>query len=149
MSLGIAEYIAIGASGGCLTEVIDRYSSNPSHTPCIEVGGCENRVKRRGTEEPDPHRKDREEARSLPNVHKKDDELVHKATRASAPIFRPTAERKHLLEALLAWRAQKLREILLVHDYSLEAIITQKEAERIAKNRGITHANDFDKAGVN
>ncbi|QRV77009.1 DEAD/DEAH box helicase [Ceratobasidium sp. AG-Ba] len=123
MSLGMAEYIAVGASGGCLTE-------------------------RQGTEEPDPHRKDREEARGPPTTDKKEDELTHKATRPSAPVFRPTAERKRFLEAILAWRAQKLQDILLVHDYSLEAIMTQKEAERIAKTGGITHTSDFDKPDV-
>ncbi|QRW07697.1 DEAD/DEAH box helicase [Ceratobasidium sp. AG-Ba] len=148
MSLGMAEYIAVGASGGCLTKVIDQYFSNPSHTPCIEVGACGNCLKRQGTEEPDPHCKDCEEARGPPTTDKKEDELTHKATRPSAPVFRPTAEQKRFLEAILAWRAQKLQDILLVHDYSLEAIMTQKEAERIAKTRGITHTSDFDKPDV-
>ncbi|KAG9074186.1 hypothetical protein FRC06_010872, partial [Ceratobasidium sp. 370] len=60
MSPGMAEYIATGISGACLTNVIDRYSSNPAHTPCVEVGGCENCAKRRAD---DPRHKDRQDSR--------------------------------------------------------------------------------------
>ncbi|KAG8768436.1 hypothetical protein FRC12_005567 [Ceratobasidium sp. 428] len=152
MSLGMAEYIATGAAGGCLTAVIDRYFSNPAHTPCLEVGGCENCVKRQAADESaqeiDRLQAQRREARDAPIVIEDEEHLKHKVAQPTSAGIRPLAERRRFLEAILDWRSQKLDEILLVHDYTLDAIMTQKEAERIAKTRGITACEDFDRPEV-
>ncbi|KAG8682025.1 hypothetical protein FRC09_017069, partial [Ceratobasidium sp. 395] len=169
MSLGMAEYIATAVSGGCVVDVIDRYFSNPKHTPCVEVGGCESCYKRREDEakrreEEDKRREEEAAGLGLGDVHceerqatrdkevlevsDSDDDYVHKEKKKPGPEIRPLAERRRFLEGILAWRKQKFRKILEDYDLSLDEVMTTKAAERIAKLRLITVPNDFDKPEI-
>ncbi|KAG8737013.1 hypothetical protein FRC10_008654, partial [Ceratobasidium sp. 414] len=81
MSLEMAEYIAKGVAGHCLTGVTDRFFTNPAHTSCYEIGSCLNCVRHQAAEEPDEHQQEQlnytykvaELAMELEDV-----ELIHK-----------------------------------------------------------------------
>ncbi|KAG8780173.1 hypothetical protein FRC12_023364 [Ceratobasidium sp. 428] len=61
LSIGMAEYIATGAAGGCLTAVIDCIFKNPEHKSCYETGGCKSCARRRQEQEVDQHQEERQE----------------------------------------------------------------------------------------
>ncbi|KAG8703933.1 hypothetical protein FRC09_003868 [Ceratobasidium sp. 395] len=157
MTLGMAKYIATGVAGGCVVDVINRYFSNPAHTPCLEVGGCKSCHKRRQEEDKrrmeaalvDPHREERRATRHEGQVEVSDDEeYVHKAPKKPSSDIRPPAERAKFLQAILDWRKKKLRDTIKIYNCSLNQIMTIREAERIIKFKWIASPEDFDKPEV-
>ncbi|KAG9086930.1 hypothetical protein FRC06_002812 [Ceratobasidium sp. 370] len=147
MGLEMAEYIATGISGGCLTELTDRIFKNPPHTPCYEAGSCENCVKSRQEQEPDSHRADREATRPQdPSVEEKNSDRPRKVPKPRN-ITRPVQEQRRFLAGILAWCHQKLLDLLEVHDTSLDEIMTEKEAVRISKHL-VKAPEDFDKPEI-
>ncbi|KAG8717276.1 hypothetical protein FRC08_007863 [Ceratobasidium sp. 394] len=148
MSIEMAEYVATGAAGGCLTEVADRIFKNPAHTSCLEVGGCESCVKQRQEQEPDAHQDRRWNIRQQVELADdlEDEKLTHKIP--DKPSIRPMAERKRLADILADWRRKKLQDLVGVHTISLNQIMTPKGLERISKVKGITDISDFDKPEI-
>ncbi|KAG8739149.1 hypothetical protein FRC10_006096 [Ceratobasidium sp. 414] len=140
LALEMAEYIATGAAGGCLTDVIDRVFKNPAHTSCVDVGGCENCVKRRQEHDTDAHQEERQVLRQQVNLgsETEDENPTHKVP--GGLEVRPAAERERFTE---------LRELAKLHNTSYDRIITRKELELIAKVKGIMETGDFDKPEVN
>ncbi|KAG8708262.1 hypothetical protein FRC08_018987 [Ceratobasidium sp. 394] len=102
MSLDMAEYIATGISGGCLTEVTDRIFKNPPHLPCYEAGCCENCVKSRREQEPDTHQVEREATRPQDlSVEEKNSDRPRK-TPKPRNTTRPVQEQRRFLAGILA-----------------------------------------------
>ncbi|KAG9076973.1 nucleolar DEAD-box protein required for synthesis of 60S ribosomal subunit [Ceratobasidium sp. 370] len=147
LTLGMAEYIATGAAGGCLTEVIDRAFKNPAHTSCFDVGSCESCIKRRREQEPDAHKVARQEGRlqEALEIKMEDNDLEHKEPALGT---RTGDERNCFTTGLVAWRRQRFLDTSEVYDISLEEIMTTKELGRIARLKGITKASDFDRPEV-
>ncbi|KAG8708121.1 hypothetical protein FRC09_001429 [Ceratobasidium sp. 395] len=143
MSLGMAKYIIAGVSGGCLTEPIDQQFSNPAHTSCFEVGGCENcHTRRYGEAKRDTHYENSQAVKTGGG----DEDSSHDQIDAQ---IRSPAERQRFLDAILAWRRQKFIETCKIYDLCLEEIMTDKAAERVSKLKFIAVPSDFDKPEVN
>ncbi|KAG8721800.1 hypothetical protein FRC08_010137 [Ceratobasidium sp. 394] len=136
MSLAIAEYLV---TKGCLVDVLDRVFDNPPHVPCYEVGGCQNCVRQRQLDEAEDRlaqerlAKREEIELDIKMYEPNEEKRKHKERSKRKEHERSPKETKVFKEKLVEWREHKYQQLLEELDIPLDAFMSDKELQKIAK----------------